>query len=93
MPPLGNPEEQAALSITDAVQTVTISNAASAVEFQNTQGSDVYFGKASTLTSARGGIIYSGGNYKKFEDIPSGWKISFRCASGQTATLRQINYV
>ena len=91
--PLGNPEEQAVINVTDVVQTVTLTRATTAIEFQNTGTNDVYFGKASTLTSDRGGIIYGNGTYKKFENLPSNWKISFICSSGQTSTIRRIDYV
>ena len=91
--PLGNPEDQAALAITDTVQTVTISQGIWSVEFQNTGNKDVYYGKSSTLTSARGGIIYANGDRKSFENVATNWKISFICATGESSTLRQINYV
>lgn len=90
---LGNPEEQAPLSITSTVQEITLTQGLASIEFQNTGTKDVYYGKRSTLTSSRGGIIYGNGDRKSFENIPSGWKISFLTKSGETSTLRQINYV
>jgi len=91
--PLGNPEEQANVSVTASGVTVTITQGLSFVEFQNTGLNDVAFGKASTLTFARGGLIYSGGDRKTFENVPSGWQITFKTDTSKTSTLRQINYV
>jgi hypothetical protein len=90
--PLGNPEEQTPISVTATAAEIEIYYGLRSVEFQNTGSNDVYFGKLSTLTSARGGIIYSNGDRKIFENIPSGWKISFLCETGKTSTLRRIDY-
>ena len=91
--PLGNPEDQTPLTITDTPQEVTLGYGLSSLEAQNSGNSDIYYGKYSTLTSARGGIIYSAGDRKSWENCPTGWKISFVCATGKTSTLRLIYYV
>ena len=90
--PLGNPTEQTPFVISDVIHTVTVAQGIQSVEFVNMGSNDVYYG-SSTVTSARGGPIYSGGDRRTFENIPSGWLISFICASGKSTTLRQINYV
>jgi len=89
---LGNPEEQTPLSITATAQEYQLTHGIQSIEFQNSGTKDVYFGKLSTLTSARGGVIYAGSN-KTFENVGAGWKISFLCATGNTSTLRVIKYL
>jgi hypothetical protein len=91
--PLGNPEDQDVITVTSAVQTITIGYGLSSLEIQNSGSNDIYYGKADTLTSARGGVIYSNGDRKSWENLPTGWKISIRCATGKTSTLRVIYYV
>ena len=90
--PLGSPEEQDVISVDENIITVTITLGLSSIEFQNTGKSDIVFGKASTLTFARGGLIYSQGDRKTFENIQAGWVISFRCDTGKSTSLRQIDY-
>jgi len=89
---LGNPEEQDAISVTATAQEVQLTHGLQSIEFQNLGNNDVYFGKLSTLTSARGGVIFSAGGSKTFENVGAGWRISFICASGKTSTLRRIDY-
>ncbi len=94
MSALGNPEETAVISLTASVTTITVGNIGlHSIEFVNMGSSDCYYGKASTLTSDRGAPIFSNGGRRTFESIPSGWVISFRCATGKTTTLRRVNYV
>lgn len=93
MHPLGNPEEQTPITVTDIAQEIVLGYGYSSVELQNTGSNDIYFGKYSTLTSARGGVIYSNGDRKSFESCPTGWKVSVLCASGKTSTLRIIYYI
>jgi hypothetical protein len=88
---LGNPEEQTPLSITDSAQEYQLTHGIQSIEFQNLGNNDIYFGKLSTLTSARGGVIYAG-SYKSFENVGAGWKVSFICASIKTSNLRVIQY-
>ena len=90
--PLGNPEDQAAITVTDTATEITIANALSAIEFINMSSKDIYYGKKSTVTTARGGPIFSAGGRRVFENIPSNFKISFIAASGSNE-LRQINYL
>lgn len=89
--PLGNPEDQTPISVTGTPAQVQITHGLQSIEFQNLGNNDVYFGKLSTLTSNRGGVIYANGGVKTFENIPAGWKISFVTASG-SSTLRRIDY-
>lgn len=90
--PLGNPEIQTPLTITDTVQEVTITQGLISLEVQNTGNSDIYYGNSADLTSSNGLIIYSQGEKKSWENVPSNFKISFMCATGQTSTLRLIYY-
>ena len=90
---LGSPEDQTVINVSSTVQTITLDVGLSSIEFQNTGHNRVYYGKASTLTVARGGIIYGKGDRKVFENLPSNWKISFICAKNQTSKLRRLNYV
>lgn len=89
--PLGNPEDQDALTITPVVQEVIVTHGLQSIEFINLGASDVFFGKLSTLTAERGGIIYSNGGTKSFENIPSNWRISFITKTGNS-NLRRIDY-
>lgn len=89
---LGNPEEQDTIAVTAAAAQTQITHGLQSIEFQNLGTKNVYFGKLSTLTSDRGGIIYSSGGSKTFENVGAGWKISFICASGESSTLRRIDY-
>ena len=91
--PLGNPEDTATITVTAAVTTITISQGLSSLEIQNSGNNDVAFGKASTLTFARGILIYSQGDRKSWENLPTGWTVSFRCDSGKSTTLKRVNYV
>ncbi len=90
--PLGNPEEQTPITITDTATEIIVTHGIQSIEFQNIGDNDVAFGRIDTLTFARGGIIYSSGVNKVFENIPSGWKISFICDTGKTSTLKRIDY-
>ena len=88
---LGNPEDQGTISVTTTAAETEITQGLQGIEFVNMGSADVYYGKLSTLTSARGAPIFSNGGRRTFENIPSGWKISFLTASG-TSTLRIIHY-
>lgn len=90
--PLGNPEESDPITITSAITTITITHGLASIEIQNTGNSNVAFGKASTLTYVRGGLIYAQGDRRTFENISAGWTISFRCDTGGTTILRRIDY-
>lgn len=92
--PLGNPEDQNTISVSDSAAEITVGNIGfQSIEFVNMGRNDCFYGKLSTVTSARGAPIFSQGGRRTFENIQSGWKISFVCASGKTTTLRRINYV
>ena len=89
--PLGNPEDQASITVTTTAQQVQVTHGLQSIEFINMGNKDIYYGKLSTLTSARGAPIYSQGGRRTFENIPAGWKISFITADG-TSELRILYY-
>lgn len=89
--PLGNPEDQSPISVTTVSTEVQITHGLQSIEFVNMGNVDVYYGKLSTLTTVRGAPIFSNGGRRTFENISSGWKISFIVASG-TADLRRVDY-
>ena len=90
--PLGNPEDQNTISITDTLNTVTVDNIGlQSIEFVNTGSKDCFYGGTS-VTAAKGAPIFSQGGRRTFENIPSGWNISFICKTGQNTTLRRIDY-
>ena len=90
--PLGDPKQDTPLTITDVAQVLILPHGIISLEFQNTGSKDCYYG-ASDVTSANGGIIYSGGDRKTFENLPSNWKVYLICAAGLSTTLRVIKYV
>lgn len=90
--PLGNPEEQSPQTISDTVTTITLSHGLMSLSVQNIGNNDIVFGKASTLTFARGQKIFSAGGEKSWENLGAGWKISFRCDTGKTSELRITYY-
>lgn len=87
---LGNPVPQTPLTITTVAQAISIPHGIISLELQNTGSNDVYFGD-SAVTSAKGGVIYSNGDRKVFENIPSNFTIYVLTASG-SSTLRVIHY-
>lgn len=92
--PLGNPEDQTPIAVTQTPAEIIVENIGfQSIEFVNTGRNDCFYGKLSTLTSVRGAPIFSQGGRRTFENIQSGWKISFVCKTGKTTTLRRINYV
>lgn len=91
--PLGSPTDQATISVTDSLKTITVENIGlQSIEFVNMGRNDCFYGGTS-VTAAKGAPIFSQGGRRSFEAIPSGWNISFICKSGKTTTLRRINYV
>jgi hypothetical protein len=91
--PLGNPSDAANITVTDAVTTITVAQGLSSLEIQNSGDNNVAFGKASTLTFARGILLYRQGDRKSWENLTSGWTVSFRCDTGKTTTLKRVDYV
>ena len=89
---LQNPVEQDLVTVTDAGVTVTLDQGLASIEFQNTGSNDCAYGSA-TVTYAKGILLYAAGNPKSFENLPSGWKITFITDTGKTTTLRQVNYL
>lgn len=90
--PLGNPTDQAPISVTDASQEVLIPQGTIAVDFQNTGANSVYYGQLATLTAARGYKLIAGETVT-FIHVPTSFKIAFICDTGLTSTIRQINYI
>ena len=88
--PLGNPEDQDAINVTNSAAETQITHGLQSIEFVNMSGKDIYYG-GSSVTKDKGAPIFSGGGRRTFEQIPAGWKISFVVASG-TAELRRIDY-
>lgn len=88
--PLGSPIPQTPLTITNTAQQITIPHGIISLELQNTGNVDIYFGD-STVDSTKGGVIYSNGDRKVFETIPSNFTIYVITASA-TSTLRIIHY-
>lgn len=91
--PLGNPEETEVISVDENGTTITVTQGLSSLEIQNTGSADVAFGKPSTVTFARGILIYANGDRKSWENLPTGWTVRFITAAGKTTTLRRVNYV
>ena len=92
MNPLGNPTQKAVIVVTDVAQTITLTQGLMSMELQNSGQKNCYYG-ASDVTSDNGGILYSAGDRKSWENLASGWKVSLLCKSGETTTLRRIDYV
>ncbi|CAK0754865.1 hypothetical protein CCP1ISM_50011 [Azospirillaceae bacterium] len=90
--PLGSPTQATPLTITDVAQAFTLPHGIISLEFQNTGSNDCYFGDKNVI-STNGGVIYSNGDRKTFETLPSNWTVYLICATGKTTTLRIIKYL
>ena len=64
--PLGNPEDQATIDVTTEAAEYQVTHGIQSIEFVNMGNNDVYYGKLSTLTSARGAPIFSNGQRRTF---------------------------
>lgn len=90
--PLGNPQDRDTISVTDSITTITVENTGfQAEEFINSGSKDCFYGGTS-VTAAKGGPLFSQGGRRTFENVSSGWNISFVCKTGQSTTLRRITY-
>jgi hypothetical protein len=90
--PLGNPIIVTPIIVTDTSQKLTVPHGIIAVELCNMGNSDCYFGDIN-VTSANGIPIFSAGVSKIWEGIPSNFQVWLVCTTGQTTTLRRVNYV
>ncbi len=90
--PLGNPTQRTPITVTDVVQTLTVTHGLTSLELQNTGQKDCYFG-SSSVTSSNGSIIFSGGDRKSWESLPSNWQVSVVCKSNEQTILRRVDYV
>jgi len=79
-----------AITITSTAQEVTITTAKRTIEIQNTGTSTIYYGGTGVTSS--NGIQLFPNQSKIFANVQDTFSIYFVCASGETSTLRIVEY-
>jgi len=87
---VGAASHRSVINVTATAQEITITTGKKTIEIYNAGGNDIYYG-GSGVTSLNGIPIFS--NYMKvFSNVKSTFSIYIVCASGETSTLRVVEY-
>lgn len=92
--PLGSPNERTPVIITgDAVSPteIAINSGKNHLEIYNRGNDNIYFG-GSSVTSAKGVVVSGDNSHKCFNNCEDDFKVYLKCAAGEQATVRIVEY-
>ena len=87
---LGAGTHRTAISVNATAQQITIAAGKTAMEIQNTGESNIYYGGAG-VDSDKGIIIFPD-VIKVFNKLKSTFSLYFVCKTGETSTMRVVEY-